>query len=272
MPVDDPWAIDGLQLSALEFRRAIAGLLMHDSDPISARPGVLSGCAVTVSTLTATVGGGQMVITPQVGANGSYLVGMTATTLSIAIPNATYDRIDRVVARIYDNSIDGSGQNRAAVEIVTGTPSASPAPPALPAGTLELAQLQVPRSGGGSVVVVDSRTWTGAAISDTGWVNVGLAPGYTAVVPVQVRRVGDTVRWRGRVAGAALATTGQKTITTAIPEWARATSYQHTLCPISAVPNNIIARAQVAASGLDVTIGVTGCTDIWLSALRYDVP
>lgn len=163
MAVDNPWAIDSVPLSALEWRRAISGLLLHDTDPVSARPGVLSGCAVTVASLTATVGAGQLVVTPQPGSNGSYLVGMTATALTITAQNATYARIDRVIARVYDNSVDGSGQDTAAVEIVTGTPAASPVAPALPAGALELAQLQVPKVGGGSIVVVDRRARTGAA-------------------------------------------------------------------------------------------------------------
>lgn len=162
MAVDDPWAIDGLQLSALEWRRAASGLLLHDADPISARAGVLSGCIVTAAGLTATVGGGQLVITPQVGSNGSYLVGMTATNLAITAQDATYARIDRVIARIRDNSIDGGGLNRAEVAIVTGVPSASPALPAIPGGALELAQLQVPKAGS-AVVVVDKRPLTAAA-------------------------------------------------------------------------------------------------------------
>lgn len=159
MAVDDPWAIDGLSLSALEWRRALSGLLAHDTDLVSARPGVLSGCGVTVAGLTATVAAGQMVVTPSIGSNGSYLVGLTATALAITAQDATYARIDRVIARIYDNSVDGSGQTKAAVEIVTGTPSAAPALPAMPAGALELAQLQVPKAGTG-ITVVDKRPFT----------------------------------------------------------------------------------------------------------------
>lgn len=163
MAVDDPWAIDGLSLSALEWRRATSGLLVHAGNDVSAAAGVLSGCAVSVVTLTVTVAAGQLVVTPQAGSNGSYLVGMTSTTLSVTARDATYARIDRVVARIYDNAVDGSGQSKAAVEIITGTPSATPAAPTLPAGALELAQLQVPNSAGGSIVVVDKRYRTASA-------------------------------------------------------------------------------------------------------------
>lgn len=163
MAVDDPWAIDGLALSALEWRRGMSGLLIHDSNPVSARPGVLSGCAVSVATLTATVSAGQLVVTPQPGSNGSYFVGLTATDVTIAARDATFGRIDRIIARIYDDSIDGSGQSKAAIEILTGTPAGSPTAPTLPSGTVEIAQLQVPASSGGSIVVVDKRPFTAAA-------------------------------------------------------------------------------------------------------------
>ena len=163
MAVDDPWAIDGLALSALEWRRATSGLMVHAGNDVSAVAGVLSGCAVSVASLTATIAAGQLVITPTAGSNGSYLVGMTATDVPLTVRDATYARIDRIIARIYDNAVDGSGQSKAAVEVVTGSPSASPVAPALPAGALELAQLQVPNSAGGAIVVVDRRGRTAAA-------------------------------------------------------------------------------------------------------------
>ena len=169
MAVDDPWAIDGLPMSALEWRRAMSGLLLHSSTgAVSAIGGVLSGCTVTVSGSTATVGAGQMVITPQAGVNGSYLLGLTDTTLTVAVRDATYSRVDRIIARVYDADVDGSGQSKGAVEIITGTPAALPVPAALPSGTVELAQLQVPSSAGGAIVVVDRR-WRNTAAGGVPW-------------------------------------------------------------------------------------------------------
>ncbi len=163
MAVDDPWAIDGLPLSALEWRRATSGLLLHAGNTISAVAGILSGCTVTVSGLTATISAGQFVVTPVAGVNGSYLVGCTPTTVTLDVRDATYGRIDRVVARIYDDVIDASGQSRAAIEVLTGVPSAVPAAPSLPSGMIEIAQLQVPSAAGGSVIVMDQRSRTTAA-------------------------------------------------------------------------------------------------------------
>lgn len=119
--------------------------------------------------------------------------------------------------------------------------------------------------------------WTGSAWtavwSDTGWVTVALAAGYTAVVPVQVRRIGAAVRWRGRISGAGLGTTGQKTVAPAanIPSWAHAASYQHTPCPVATIPTAAAIQAQVStANGLEVMVGTAGASDVWLAALRYD--
>lgn len=46
MAWNDPWAIDGLSISALEARRLQAALLAHDADAVSARAGVLHGLGV----------------------------------------------------------------------------------------------------------------------------------------------------------------------------------------------------------------------------------
>lgn len=161
MAWNDPSAIDGLSLSALEWRRLQAATLVHDTDAVSARPGVLAGLGVTITTLTVTVAAGSAVVTPAVGSNASYIgVNDANTTLTATAQDATYARIDRVVLRAYDNAVDGSGQNKLVAELITGTPAAAPVAPALPAGRLEIAQLQVPKSGSGSITVVDKRTWT----------------------------------------------------------------------------------------------------------------
>ena len=162
MAVDNPWAIDGLPLTALAWRRAMSGLLLRSGDTVSAVAGVLTGCGVTVAGSNATVAAGQVVVTPAAGNNGSYIVGLTSTVLALTARDATYGRIDRVAIRVWDNSVDGLGQDKADAIIVTGTPAASPVAPALPAGVLELAQLQVPNAAGGAVTVVDRRRRTTA--------------------------------------------------------------------------------------------------------------
>ena len=163
MAFDDPTAIDGLSLSSLEWRRGMSGLFAHTADSLSAMPGVLHGFSCTVASLTLTVAAGSAVITPSAGSNGSYIaVANAAETVTITAQDATYARIDRVVLRIYDTQVDGSGYSKAAVEIIAGAPAASPVAPTLPTGRLEIAQLQVPKSGAGGITVVDRRPYAAA--------------------------------------------------------------------------------------------------------------
>lgn len=75
---------------------------------------------------------------------GTYtFVNDASVTVSLDPSNATNPRIDRIVARIYDATISGT-ENLVAFERVTGTPASSPAAPALPASSIELARVTVP--------------------------------------------------------------------------------------------------------------------------------
>lgn len=161
--MDDPVAIKDLEVSALEWRRHQAALMAHDTDTLSARPGTLHGLSVTVAGLTATVAPGAAAISPTSGANGTYVaVNAASLGLTISAQHATYSRIDRVIARIYDNEADGSGQSKSDLQIITGTAAASPVAPTLPSGTEEIAQLSV-GSAGNPIVVVDKRRWAASA-------------------------------------------------------------------------------------------------------------
>lgn len=63
--------------------------------------------------------------------------------LAVAASDPTNDRIDIVVLRIYDDTFDSSGDDFADIEVITGTPDASPVPPAVPAGSFVLAEILV---------------------------------------------------------------------------------------------------------------------------------
>ena len=63
--------------------------------------------------------------------------------LSIAASDPTNDRIDIVILRIYDDTFDSSGNDFADLEVVTGTPDASPVAPAVPGGSFVLAEVLV---------------------------------------------------------------------------------------------------------------------------------
>lgn len=62
---------------------------------------------------------------------------------TIAAAHATLSRRDIVVAHLYDNIFDASGNNFWALEVITGTPASSPVDPTTPTSTLKLARIAV---------------------------------------------------------------------------------------------------------------------------------
>jgi len=123
---------------------------------IKGRSGVLPGSdggvyrvtglwlAGTTGTMSGTVGVGRAVVQSSI-ARGAYPVAVTdPVPLTFADGDAQYGRIDLVVLRIYDDEFDGNGRSEAAVEIVRGTPSATPTAPTLPDVSLPLFTVAVP--------------------------------------------------------------------------------------------------------------------------------
>lgn len=75
---------------------------------------------------------------------GAYnFVNDASVEVNIAASSAVNPRKDVVIARIHDSSIAGV-DNKATLEIVTGTPAASPVTPSVPANSLILAVITVP--------------------------------------------------------------------------------------------------------------------------------
>ncbi len=63
--------------------------------------------------------------------------------LAVAASDPTDDRIDLVILKVYDDTFDSSGFDYADLEVITGTPDASPVPPALPSTSISLAEILV---------------------------------------------------------------------------------------------------------------------------------
>ncbi|MEU6377500.1 hypothetical protein [Streptomyces sp. NPDC046909] len=104
--------------------------------------GVTGGMNAVVATGRAVIQG--------TAAQGAYPVALDEDiTITFADGDAQYARIDLVVLRVHDDAYDGSGRTDAAVEIVKGTPAATPAVPATPSLALPLAQVTV-RAGAGA--------------------------------------------------------------------------------------------------------------------------
>ena len=100
--------------------------------------------ADTPASMDVIVGSGNAFIEgTQVAWQGMYGVSNDADkTLTIGTADPTDDRIDLVVARVYDPTY-GDPDQPWALEVVAGTPSPAPAPPALPDNSLLLATITV---------------------------------------------------------------------------------------------------------------------------------
>ncbi|MBV7697001.1 hypothetical protein [Streptomyces sp. TRM70350] len=125
------------------------------ASPVATRSGILPGSydgqyrvsgfwlAGVDGTMTATVSSGRAVV-QAAESRGAYPVALTdGVPLTFADGDPQYGRIDLVVLRVYDDAYDGSGRAEAAVEIVQGTPAATPAAPAAPEVSLPLFRVAV---------------------------------------------------------------------------------------------------------------------------------
>ena len=95
--------------------------------------------------LTVNVAGGQVIIPGTEGTfQGSYVIENRGTlNVAIAAADATNPRKDLVVCKVQDAAYSGAS-NVASIVVVTGTPAASPAEPAVPANAWVLAMIDVP--------------------------------------------------------------------------------------------------------------------------------
>ena len=159
LPIAGP-AGNPVAVTAAQWRRLDVGsTMMHETHDVAVRSGVCAGLGATVSGMTVTVVPGSALVTPAVTTNGSYRVSVgSATALTLNARDATYTRQDLIVLQVQDSEIDGSGQYLGSLVAVAGTPSAAPAPPAVPTGTLPLWVAVVPPSG--TVTLVDRRQYT----------------------------------------------------------------------------------------------------------------
>jgi hypothetical protein len=154
--------------SAAELRQAMALALAWDGRAMGARQGVRPGgtqLQVSLVSTTITVAPGLCCIDPGLSTpQGPYWVAIpTAEQHTLTAADATNPRKDIVIVRVYDDVEDSSGLRLAQTEYLVGTPAGSPAEPAVPAGAMRLATIDVPASGGGSAVVTDRRPFTVAA-------------------------------------------------------------------------------------------------------------
>jgi hypothetical protein len=152
--------------SAAEMRRLLALATAYNGRNLGGKPGVRPGgnqLNVTLAGSTLTVATGLALVEDSgfTTTRGPYWVAVdTAATLTLTAANATNPRKDIVYLRVYDTDEDSSGLRQAIPEYLAGTAAPSPAEPALPAGSIKLATIDVPQSGGGSAVVTMNFAYT----------------------------------------------------------------------------------------------------------------
>jgi hypothetical protein len=127
--------------------------------------GVITGLAAAMQVVTGTgmqvkVDAGYCAVVHPTSGHGVYLFGtMVQTALTVVTADGSHPRIDIVVARVNDL---GTSSSDCDVEIIAGTPAASPVAPSTPAASLLLAQVLVPTSASSIISgdITDKRTWT----------------------------------------------------------------------------------------------------------------
>ncbi|MEU8758091.1 hypothetical protein [Streptomyces sp. NPDC048659] len=144
------------------------------ANPLSSRSGVLPGTVDgkyrvgglwmgSSGPMTATVYAGRAVI-QGTGGGGDYPVALDADmTITFGDGDPLNPRVDLVVIRVYDNDVDSSGKFEAAVEIIKGTPAATPVAPAAPARSLVLFSVLVRKGASAGTGGID---WAGNASTD----------------------------------------------------------------------------------------------------------
>ncbi|MTE19498.1 hypothetical protein F0L17_10245 [Streptomyces sp. TRM43335] len=175
MPVRTAWLLNrtenGTGQSRADTRLAPTGT-MTPAGQLATRGGVIPGSpdgAWALSGLyvygqsagmTAMVASGRAVVQGDESA-GAYPVAVTEyTPLTFADGDPNNPRIDLVVLRVYDETQDTeSGRAEAALEIVQGTPAATPKIPATPRAALALAAVRVPAGASEGTGGID---WTSA--------------------------------------------------------------------------------------------------------------
>lgn len=165
-PVTPPSYLQAGSFSARSDRLALAGLLVTDYavGALAARAGVKpapSGSGMSVVQRStpdrwATVNAGTIYIPATSATGGVYVCHNDAAyDVQTTSPHASLSRKDLIVARVYDAVDDVGVLNDFKIEVVTGTPAASPAQPTLPSQSVRLAEILVAP---GSVVTTASIT------------------------------------------------------------------------------------------------------------------
>lgn len=170
--VDATWVNPlSVALNGGELRRADSAGFTGAGGALGVWGGVVrhgdTSLAVTVDgSDVVTVQAGPVVIPGDaVAGTGCYRSALSAAiTGALGARHATQSRIDLVVFRMLDDDVVGTHDAYTArVDVVPGTPSATPAVPTKPSMAVEIGRITVPPTGGGAATVDSSfRTYAAA--------------------------------------------------------------------------------------------------------------
>lgn len=142
------WAIQAEDAPAQIGRLLTNGLMQEgviDKANDSFKVAQNTGSDMNIKVGSGTVGDLCVIAGDAAADQGLYIGqhGNSTQTLAVAASDPTNDRIDRVIARVYDDDADSSGNSYMDLEVITGTPAGSPSAPALPDGAITLATILV---------------------------------------------------------------------------------------------------------------------------------
>lgn len=191
-----------------EDTRLVSLGALTPASPVATRSGILPGSADGATrlsgfnltggtgTMTATVGPGRAII-QGADSQGAYPVALTEPqTLVFTDGNPQYARKDLVVLRVYDHVYDGLGRTEAVIEIIPGTPAATPVTPAAPALSLPLYEVTVPANASAGANAID---WN-SAVTGRRTATVGIG----GILPVTTDAAGGAYPGQYRDAGGQL--------------------------------------------------------------------
>lgn len=158
-------ATGGPQYTAAELRQDMAFGGLWSGRSLGARQGRRPGGTqwdVTLSGSTITVWAGVGLVDPGLSlSQGPYWVSLPQNeTQTLVAAHATSPRKDIVTVQVYDADEDASGLRTARSEYVAGIAAPTPSEPAVPAGAVKIATIDVPAQGGGSPVVTMNAPYT----------------------------------------------------------------------------------------------------------------
>ncbi|MBO2461663.1 hypothetical protein [Actinomadura violacea] len=153
-PVNPPTWQQAGTYSAKNDRQLIASLLTPASEygALGSRPGFVPAPATggmlvhqrTTPDMKVTVEPGPVFINATSSLGGMYACRNDAAyDVTVAAAHATLNRLDLVIARVYDAVDDVGALNQFTIEVLTGTPAAAPSRPDMPQQSFALAELSI---------------------------------------------------------------------------------------------------------------------------------